>query len=99
MPVNTNATPVDNQSATAVFATDPVLTAMNAMLSQPETLVETAMTAASSESPDFIRGFLAALDLSGLADLRRLFLSVVLATCTRDITGFVSDPALTGGVA
>lgn len=86
-------------AAASIFATDPVLTAMNAMLSQPEALVETAMTAASSEGPDFIRGFLAALDLAGLADLRRLFLSVVLATCTRDITEFASDPARTGGVA
>lgn len=86
-------------AATDAFATDPVLTAMNSMLSQPETLVETAMTAASSESPDFIRGFLAALDLAGLADLRRLFLSVVLATCTRDITGFAAGASLTGGAA
>lgn len=86
-------------AATDAFATDPVLTAMNSMLSQPEALTDAAITAAHSENPDFIRGFLTALDLAGLADLRRLFLNVVLATCTRDITAYAPGPTLTGGAS
>lgn len=92
------STTATSQAAANVLATDPVLTAMNAMLSRPEALVETAMTAANSENPHFIRGFLTALDLAGLADLRHLFLSVVLATCTRDITEFAAE-VLAGGAA